>query len=161
MKSSEVVLISPAELAELLGSARPPVLADVRWTVGGPPGKPDFEASHIPGAVWVDLETQLAGPPGIGGRHPLPTVSVFELAMREIGPGLLFWSCRRDLGWWIVAVNQLGSVLFMVSAVASFVHRGGDMIAVDIANWGTLTGALSTRAAAAGAGNRSCPRPVH
>ena len=85
MKSSEAVLISPAELAELLGSARPPVLADVRWTVGGPPGKPDFEASHIPGAVWVDLETQLAGPPGVGGRHPLPTVSVFEQAMREIG----------------------------------------------------------------------------
>jgi thiosulfate/3-mercaptopyruvate sulfurtransferase len=33
----------------------------------------------------VDLETQLAGPPGVGGRHPLPTVSVFEQAMREIG----------------------------------------------------------------------------
>jgi thiosulfate/3-mercaptopyruvate sulfurtransferase len=85
MTSSEAVLISPAELAELLSSARPPVLADVRWSVGGPPGKPDFEASHIPGAVWVDLETQLAGPPGVGGRHPLPTVSVFEQAMREIG----------------------------------------------------------------------------
>jgi thiosulfate/3-mercaptopyruvate sulfurtransferase len=85
MTSSEAVLISPAELAELLDSARPPVLADVRWSVGGPPGKPDFQASHIPGAVWVDLETQLAGPPGVGGRHPLPTVSVFERAMREIG----------------------------------------------------------------------------
>jgi thiosulfate/3-mercaptopyruvate sulfurtransferase len=85
MTSSEAVLISPAELAELLGSARPPVVADVRWTVGGPPGKPDFEASHIPGAVWVDLETQLAGPPGVGGRHPLPAVGVFEQAMREIG----------------------------------------------------------------------------
>lgn len=85
MTNSEAVLISPAELAELLGSARPPVVADVRWTVGGPPGKPDFEASHIPCAVWVDLETQLAGPPGVGGRHPLPTVGVFEHAMREIG----------------------------------------------------------------------------
>jgi thiosulfate/3-mercaptopyruvate sulfurtransferase len=85
MTSSEAVLISPGELSELLGSATPPVLADVRWTVGGPPSKPDFEASHIPGAVWVDLETQLAGPPGVGGRHPLPTVGVFERAMREIG----------------------------------------------------------------------------
>jgi thiosulfate/3-mercaptopyruvate sulfurtransferase len=85
MTSSEAVLISPTELAELLGSDRPPVIADVRWTVGGPPGGPDFEASHIPGAVWVDLETQLAGPPGVGGRHPLPTVGVFERAMREIG----------------------------------------------------------------------------
>jgi len=50
---------------------------------------------------------------------------------------------RRDLGWWIVAVNQLGSVLFMVSAVASFVRpTTGDELAVGIANWGTLTGAL-------------------
>jgi len=48
----------------------------------------------------------------------------------------------RDLGWRIVAVNQLGSVLFMVSAVASLVRAEGDMIAVGIANWGTLTGAL-------------------
>jgi thiosulfate/3-mercaptopyruvate sulfurtransferase len=85
MTSSEAVLISSTELADLLGSDRPLVVADVRWTVGGPPGKPDYEASHIPGAVWVDLETQLAGPPGVGGRHPLPTVGVFEQAMREIG----------------------------------------------------------------------------
>jgi thiosulfate/3-mercaptopyruvate sulfurtransferase len=85
MTSSEPVLISAAELAELLGSSQPPVVADVRWTLGGPPGRPDFEASHIPGAVWVDLETQLAGPPGVGGRHPLPTVAVFERAMRDIG----------------------------------------------------------------------------
>lgn len=48
----------------------------------------------------------------------------------------------ENLGWWIVLVNQVGSVLFMVSAVASFVRADGDMIAVGIANWGTLTGAL-------------------
>ncbi len=48
----------------------------------------------------------------------------------------------HELGWWIVVVNQVGSVLFMVSAVASFVHRDGDLIAAGIANWGTLTGAL-------------------
>jgi hypothetical protein len=65
------------------------------------------------------------------------------LAMREIGPGRLFWSRRRDLGWWIVAVNQLGSALFLVSAVASFVRpSSGEELAVGIANWGTLSGAL-------------------
>ncbi|HVW48594.1 MAG TPA: hypothetical protein VHA76_16170 [Solirubrobacterales bacterium] len=48
----------------------------------------------------------------------------------------------ENLGWWIVFVNQFGSVLFMVSAVASYVRADGDMIAVGIANWGTLTGAL-------------------
>jgi len=50
---------------------------------------------------------------------------------------------RRDLGWWIVVVNQLGSVLFMVAAVAAFVRpSSGDELAVGIANWGTLSGAL-------------------
>jgi hypothetical protein len=56
-----------------------------------------------------------------------------------------FWRVwhRRDLGWWIIAVNQLGSVLFMVSAVASFVSpASGDELSTGIANWGTLTGAL-------------------
>jgi hypothetical protein len=48
----------------------------------------------------------------------------------------------ENLGWWIIAINQVGSVLFMAAAVASFVRADGDMIAVGIANWGTLTGAL-------------------
>jgi len=50
---------------------------------------------------------------------------------------------RADLGWWIVVVNQLGSALFMVAAVAAFVRpETGDELAVGLANWGTLTGAL-------------------
>ncbi|MFK0257028.1 hypothetical protein [Streptomyces sp. NPDC090445] len=49
----------------------------------------------------------------------------------------------RNLGWWIVGVNQLGSVLFMVSALAAFTRPAtGSPVNVDIANWGTLTGAL-------------------
>jgi len=66
-----------------------------------------------------------------------------HLAMAEIAGG--FWRVwrRRDLGWWVIAVNQLGSVLFMVSAVASFVRPStGDALATGVANWGTLTGAL-------------------
>lgn len=66
-----------------------------------------------------------------------------HLAMAGIAGG--FWRVwrRRDLGWWIIAVNQLGSILFMVSAVASFIRPStGDALATGIANWGTLTGAL-------------------
>ncbi|WP_328625650.1 hypothetical protein OHA88_13100 [Streptomyces sp. NBC_00353] len=53
--------------------------------------------------------------------------------------------CARphNLGWWIVVVNQLGSVLFMVSALAAFTRPAtGSLVNADIANWGTLTGAL-------------------
>jgi hypothetical protein len=49
---------------------------------------------------------------------------------------------RADLGWWIVVVNQLGSVLFMAAAVAAFVRpETGDEMAVGIANWSTFAGA--------------------
>jgi hypothetical protein len=65
-----------------------------------------------------------------------------HLAMVAIsGTWLPCWR-PRERGWRIVAVNQLGSILFMVSAVASLVRADGDMIAIGIANWGTLTGAL-------------------
>ncbi len=65
-----------------------------------------------------------------------------HLAMVQISGNWLPCWRPRDSGWRIAAVNQLGSVLFMVSAVASLVRAEGDMIAVGIANWGTLTGAL-------------------
>ncbi|MGW7438769.1 hypothetical protein [Streptomyces sp. NPDC054849] len=49
----------------------------------------------------------------------------------------------RSLGWWVVAVNQLGSVLFMVSALAAFTRPAtGSPLNADIADWGTLCGAL-------------------
>ncbi|HEX3735671.1 MAG TPA: hypothetical protein VHU86_11040 [Solirubrobacterales bacterium] len=64
-----------------------------------------------------------------------------HLAMVDLRHRLPCWR-PRELGWWIVAVNQLGSILFMASAVASLVRADGDMIAIGIANWGTLTGAL-------------------
>jgi hypothetical protein len=70
-----------------------------------------------------------------------------HLAMVEISRTWLPCWRPRQLGWWIVVVNQLGSVLFMVSAVASFVRADGDMIAIEIANWGTLTGAICFAAA--------------
>ena len=85
MTADRSVLIEPDELAEQLNADQPPALADVRWTLGGPPGLSDYEAEHIPGARWVDLEQHLAAPPGVGGRHPLPDPARFQAAMRAIG----------------------------------------------------------------------------
>jgi thiosulfate/3-mercaptopyruvate sulfurtransferase len=60
-------------------------LLDVRWELGGPPGWPLYLDGHIPGAAFVDLETALAGPPGEGGRHPMPSADAFGSAMRAAG----------------------------------------------------------------------------
>jgi hypothetical protein len=49
----------------------------------------------------------------------------------------------RDLGWSIVAINQVGSILFMISALAAFTRPvTSSEINTAVANWGTLTGAL-------------------
>jgi thiosulfate/3-mercaptopyruvate sulfurtransferase len=95
-------LISVADLMELLlpdrmgpdrqgthrrSSGRPPVVLDVRWRLGGPPGIGAYRETHLPGAVFADLDKDLAAPPGSGsgGRHPLPEPGVFEAAMRAAG----------------------------------------------------------------------------
>jgi thiosulfate/3-mercaptopyruvate sulfurtransferase len=78
-------LITAAGLAGLLAAGRPVTLLDVRWRLGGPPGRELYEAGHIPGAVFTDLDRDLAGPPGPGGRHPMPAAAGFEAAMRRAG----------------------------------------------------------------------------
>ncbi|MET9801678.1 sulfurtransferase [Streptomyces sp. NPDC006368] len=106
-------IISAAELATELAGPRPPVLLDVRYTLGGPPGRPEYEAGHIPGAVYVDLDTELAGTPGPGGRggrHPLPDVAEFGAVMRRAGvsasspvvayDGSQGWAAAR--AWWLL-----------------------------------------------------------
>jgi thiosulfate/3-mercaptopyruvate sulfurtransferase len=85
MPGTEYPLISVPELAAALAGDDPPAVLDVRWHLGGPPGIDSYRAGHVPGAVFVDLDTQLAGPPGDGGRHPLPEPADFELAMRAAG----------------------------------------------------------------------------
>jgi thiosulfate/3-mercaptopyruvate sulfurtransferase len=86
-RPGRAALISVPDLARLLGTADPPALLDVRFRLGGPPGLDDYLAGHLPGARFVDLDKDLAGPPGsgAGGRHPLPAASVFEAAMRTAG----------------------------------------------------------------------------
>jgi thiosulfate/3-mercaptopyruvate sulfurtransferase len=79
------ITIDPAALAAALAASPPPVLLDVRWRLGGPPGNERFRQGHLPGAHFVDLDRDLAAPPGAGGRHPLPEAAAFEAAMRRAG----------------------------------------------------------------------------
>jgi thiosulfate/3-mercaptopyruvate sulfurtransferase len=100
-------LISADELA---AAPVPPVLLDVRYRLGGPPGHGEYAKGHIPGARYVDLDAELAAPPGAAGRHPLPDAGEFGAAMRRAGVGADFdvvvyddwngWGPAR--AWWLL-----------------------------------------------------------
>ncbi len=64
------------------------VVADVRWYLDGRSGRAAYDAGHLPGAVFVDLDRDLAGSPGpAAGRHPLPDPADFARAMGRLGIG--------------------------------------------------------------------------
>jgi thiosulfate/3-mercaptopyruvate sulfurtransferase len=102
-------LISADDLAALLPG---PVLLDVRWRLDRPDGRPAYRAGHLPGAVFVDLESELAAPPSpAAGRHPLPDPGDLQAAARRWGvhEGDLV-VVYDDLGgmsaaraWWLLA----------------------------------------------------------
>jgi thiosulfate/3-mercaptopyruvate sulfurtransferase len=85
MTGRDALLVSPAALAAELTDGPEPVLLDARWRLGGPPGLDSYREGHLPEAVFVDLDRDLAGPPGPGGRHPLPEPAAFEKKMRTAG----------------------------------------------------------------------------
>ena len=61
-------------------------MLDVRWSLAVPDGRPAFRSGHVPGAVYVDLDHELADHGVEGrGRHPLPSEAAFTEAMRSWG----------------------------------------------------------------------------
>jgi len=82
----DAVIVDAVALNEALASADPPVLLDVRWALGQTDGHDRYLDGHLPGAVFVDLDTELAGPASPQeGRHPLPDLAVLEAAARRWG----------------------------------------------------------------------------
>jgi thiosulfate/3-mercaptopyruvate sulfurtransferase len=85
--------------AELAGD-EPPVLLDVRWALGLTDGHEQYLEAHLPGAVFVDLDAELAASPSAAdGRHPLPDVTDLEAAARR-------WGVREDRR--VVAYDAVG-----------------------------------------------------
>ncbi|HEU4672341.1 MAG TPA: sulfurtransferase [Candidatus Limnocylindrales bacterium] len=86
-------LVSVGALAELLAdpSSRARVRpVDVRWKLNSPEhGRLAFEGGHLPGAIHLDLDAELADPAGLGapGRHPLPDPSAFARLLGDVGIG--------------------------------------------------------------------------
>lgn len=75
-----------ALLEESAGGTRPVRLLDVRWALDGSKGHRTYLAGHLPGAVYVDLDTELAAPARPeAGRHPLPDPEDFAASLRRAG----------------------------------------------------------------------------
>ncbi|MEV0634657.1 sulfurtransferase [Streptomyces sp. NPDC050619] len=127
------VTTTVSELHELLASDDPPVVLDVRWALGDPHGRDHYAEGHIPGAVYVDLDTELAAPPSPqGGRHPLPGIADLQRAARR-------WGVRQgqhvvvhdDLGntaaaraWWLLRYAGLTRVTLLDGALGAWRSAG-------------------------------------
>ncbi|WP_179277347.1 2-dehydropantoate 2-reductase N-terminal domain-containing protein [Actinoplanes regularis] len=85
-----VVLVGADEVYRRAAQANPPVLLDVRWAPGDPDGERRYRDGHLPGAVQVDLDTDLGGRHETGaGPRPLPSPRRLQAAARR-------WGIRRD-----------------------------------------------------------------
>lgn len=127
------VTTTVAELAGLLRSAEPPVVLDVRWALGDPHGRDHYTAGHVPGAVYVDLDNELAAPPSAeGGRHPLPDLADLQEAARKWGvragrPVVVY----DDLGntaaaraWWLLRYAGVAEVTLLDGALGAWRAAG-------------------------------------
>ena len=126
-------LITADELAVLLSAPGRVRVLDVRWSLGGPPGGLLHAEGHIPGAVYVDLETQLAGTPvPTEGRHPLPELASLQVAARSwginTGDTVVVYD---DLGgqsaaraWWLLRYAGVPDVRVLDGALAAWRDAG-------------------------------------
>ncbi len=85
------------------------LFADCRWALEDPEaGRRQYLEGHIPGAAFLELERDLAGPAGPGGRHPLPAADAFARAAGAAGIGPeSFVVAYGSLGgaerlWWLL-----------------------------------------------------------
>lgn len=130
------VLIEAADLITELepkAAGRPPVVIDVRWSLTGPSRLPDFLGGHIPGAHWVDLETELSDHQLPGGRHPLPEPPAFEAAMRRAGVDpdspVVVYDADNALAaarlWWMLLDAGHRQVRVLNGGYAAWLGAGG------------------------------------
>lgn len=133
-------LVTADELAALqLAAARggtPVRVLDVRWTLGGPPGRPLYEQGHVPGAVYVDLDEELAhhGEPhdARNGRHPLPQMDDLQAAARSWGLNdgdivVVYddWKSHAAVrAWWLLSYAGVSDVRVLDGALPAWGSAG-------------------------------------
>lgn len=124
-------LITAADLQHELGDDDLVVL-DVQYTLDGQ-GPALYAQGHVPGAPFVDLDAVLAGPPGDGGRHPLPDVAVLQEGLRAAGIGdetrVVVYDQATSLGaaraWWVLRWAGIEDVRVLDGGLAAWRAAGG------------------------------------
>ena len=126
-------LITASELAGELASSTPPRVLDVRWRLDRPDGRPEYLAGHIPGAVYVDLDHELAehGDPR-AGRHPLPPVEKLQASARawgiRTGDRVVVYDDLKNMSsaraWWLLRYAGLSDVRFLDGSLRAWTSAG-------------------------------------
>jgi len=117
------------------------VVLDTRLTTTGLPGREQYDAGHLPGAVYVDLDGDLAEPPGPAGRHPLPTPARFTAAMRGAGVCRDSTVVVYDAGsataaarlWWLLRDHGHEDVLVLDGGLAAWAAAGRPVSTTSVA----------------------------
>ncbi|MGO1315856.1 MAG: sulfurtransferase [Cellulomonadaceae bacterium] len=131
------VLISPVELRGVLDAGRPVSVLDVRWALGRTDGFERYLAGHVPGAVYVDLDTELAGPPSPqAGRHPLPPLARLQEDARRWGvrgdvPVVVYddgGSMSAARAWWLLRWAGVADVRILDGGLAAWRSAGGEVV---------------------------------
>lgn len=136
MSVREEILASPATVRGMLDAERPVVLLDVRWALGRTDGHEQYVAGHLPGAIYVDLDTELAAPPSAAaGRHPLPERGDLEASARRWGISDGASVVVYDDGggtsaaraWWLLRWAGLDDVRILDGGLGAWTRAGGTL----------------------------------
>ena len=108
------------------------VVVDTRLALTGETGYQRYDAGHIPGAAYLDVDDDLAAPPGVGGRHPLPDSDLFVAAVRRAGVWHGSTVVAYDDGpgtaaarlWWLLRDHGHDDVLVLDGGLAAWRAAG-------------------------------------
>ena len=130
-------LVTPDWLRERLRAPEPGLqLVDCRYRLGDPgAGEGLWRESHIPGASYLDVDRDLADPPGERGRHPLPAVERFEPAARRAGIGqdtlVVAYDEAGEGGatrlWWLLRHLGHENVAVLDGGLRGWHEQGGEL----------------------------------
>jgi thiosulfate/3-mercaptopyruvate sulfurtransferase len=136
------VLITIAELADLINSGDPVTILDVRWRLDAPDGRAAYLQGHIPDAVYVSLDDELTEHAVTGrGRHPLPSGRSVEASARRWGirqgvPTVVYDDWNRAgsaRAWWVLSAAGLANVRILDGGLAAWRSAGGDLTTDPVA----------------------------